>query len=143
MSKWIVKVDVGDSYRIFKFDDLHDLGYNYIPYKDSIIETMKETFDKNEQYYIANCIAEIINPDGENYTDRGIFVLVGTKKEDNRTFAVLFGILKGNIVIIGVCPDYFSDLVREDNTSLDTFLISILTFPDLWKFASLMFTSKR
>ncbi len=130
-----------------------DVSFNFIDIIDATLQLLRtdlidrivDNADTYEHYNISSAISRIVSPEGEDMTDRQIYVLLAKSKEYGISVGYLLGELRVNggtaLAIIGLWPPEFAELMEKskDNKLYLRALASIVMEPNAWESVDLVF----
>lgn len=135
MKSWKVVVRGREGAVTFNFKDTTDLTTELL--KLELLDQIIKNVQNCENYFISTAIEQVLSPEGEDMTDRQVYVLFARSKEFGVSVGYLLGELnleEGNaLMVLGLWPEEFADMVRKDKESYLRTLASIVLEPEAWE----------
>ncbi|RLF24592.1 MAG: hypothetical protein DRN15_02765 [Thermoprotei archaeon] len=107
------------------------------PLKFSVIDKILDNARAHEHYVVSTSVEKITSPEGEDMTDRQIYVILARAKN-----GAVLGYLLGEVelesdetllLILGLWPEEFVEASQRDSDLPLRALASILLNPELWE----------
>jgi len=144
LKEWHVVLRTRDGNVTLDFIDTSEMADQVL--RPTIIDSLLESAGTRENYYVSTSIVNVKTPDGEDYTDRQIYVLLAKSKVQGVTIGYLLGEVDigGNegLIILGLWPKEFINIVKNDSEAHLRALASILLSPEDWEAVDLAIPSE-
>ncbi|MCD6510039.1 MAG: hypothetical protein J7L11_06610 [Thermoprotei archaeon] len=108
----------------------------------SLIDKLLENARAYNNYRLSMAIESITSPDGEDMTNRQMYVLLAKSKQYGVSLGYLLGELdiegESALAIVGLWPSEFVDLLQRNEEYYLKALASIIMEPDAWESVDLV-----
>lgn len=135
LKEWHVVLRTKDGNVALDFVDTTEIAQQIL--RPTIIDELLEYVNNRDNYYVSTSVVEVTSPDGEDYTDKQIYVLLAKSKRHGVAIGYLFGEFeigdKVGLMILGLWPKEFSNIVKNDREAHLRALASILVGAEEWE----------
>jgi len=105
--------------------------------RPTVIDQLLELAKENAHYYVSVSLQEVLSPEGEDMSDRQLFVILARSRRHGFVVGYLLGELdlgeESALAVLGLWPPEFYELAARDGEAHLRLLLSILTEPEEWE----------